>query len=596
MGIRNPEFKLEMFAMYGRRDNSRGDCSPNMKLRDHFFLAVRRTCFAWLAGWLLAPGLWAATNEHGVVATVNPLATEAAITTLKKGGNAIDAAVAAALTLGVVDGHNSGIGGGCFWVIHRANGEVVAIDGREMAPARAERDMYLRNGKADPRLSQAGALAPGVPGALAAYDYVIRNYGKLKLADLLLPAAEIAEGGFSPDSGYAQRLAGTAKDLSRFPAAKMIFLKPDGQPYQRGEILKQADLAKTYRAIAHDGIDWFYRGPFSQVTDKWMSENGGLITEQDFKAYQIKLRPTLKTTYRGYEIVGFPPPSSGGVHVAQILQILEHFDLKSMGANSPDLIHVVAEAMKLAFADRAWWLGDPDFAKVPRGLISPEYAAQLARKIRLDHVTPVPTHGEPPDAQSDIFGKHTTHFSVADREGNWVACTQTINTSFGSKVVIPGTGVVLNNQMDDFSAQPGAANAFGLLGNEANAIAPGKRPLSSMSPTIVLKEGKPVWSLGAAGGPTIISQTLLAIIYLVDFGMDPQTALAQPRFHQQWSPDELKIETKVGTAVLTELEKRGHKLNRVTTFGACQVVGVEKDGTGFTGANDPRGEGRAAVW
>jgi gamma-glutamyltranspeptidase/glutathione hydrolase len=325
-----------------------------------------------------------------------------------------------------------------------------------------------------------------------------------------------------------------------------------------------------------------------------MIKNGGILTAGDFARYEIKQREPVRSRYRGYEIIGFPPPSSGGVHVAQILNILEHFDLQAMGANSVDFIHVTAEAMKLAFADRVYWLGDPDFAKVPRGLVAQDYAGALAKCIRTDRTTSVAEHGTPDAAQTDTFGKHTTHFSTADAQGNWVACTATINTSFGSKVVVPGTGVVLNNQMDDFAMQPGMPNYFGLIGAEANAIAPGKRPLSSMSPTIILKDGKPILSVGAAGGPTIINQTVLAIVHTIDFGADVKSALAQPRFHHQWKPDELKIEKSVGDAVLQELEKRGHKIIPVISLGAAQAVA--KTPKGFAGAHDPRLEGKAQAW
>src|SRR5262249_44425403 len=273
-------------------------------------------------------------------------------------------------------------------------------------------------------------------------------------------------------------------------------------------------------------------------------------------------RQPVTTTYRGRTVVGFSPPSSGGVGVAEILNIVENFDLKKMGSNSADMIHVVAEAMKLAFADRAFWLGDPDLMKVPRGLAVKSYATQLAKRIRMDHTIAVPAHSVPPAALQNYFGKHTTHFSTADSAGNWVACTATINTSFGSKVVIPGTGVLMNNEMDDFAAQPGTANFFGLVGAEANAVAPGKRPLSSMSPTIVLKDGRPVLSVGAAGGPTIISQTVLTIVCMVDFGMNVGTALEQPRFHHQWKPDELLVEKRISEDVVAELQRRGHHIKR----------------------------------
>jgi len=539
-----------------------------------------------------APGVNGAsvTGEHGIVATVHPLATEAAIQAMKQGGNAIDAAVAAALTLGVVDGHNSGLGGGCFMLIRLANGSVAAIDGREMAPARATRDMFLREGKVDSSLSLTGPLAAGVP----AYDYALKHYGKLSLKALLLPAAQLADQGFPINRHYAARIAASVDELKHFEAARSIFLRADGTPFHAGEILRQPDLARSYRAIAATGTDWFYRGPFAKAAGEWMTKNGGLLRAEDFQKYQARIREPVRTTYRGCEIIGFPPPSSGGVHVAQILNVLECFDLKSMGANSADFIHVVAETMKLAFADRAHWLGDPDFAPVPLGLISKEYAARLARQIKLDRVTPVPQHGTPEGAGQNIFGKHTTHFSTADAEGNWVACTATVNTSFGSKVVVPGTGVVLNNQMDDFSIQPGVSNFFGLIGAEANAVAPGKRPLSSMSPTIVLKDGKPILSVGAAGGPTIISQTLLAIINTIDFGLPVDAALAQARFHHQWKPDELQIERKVSETVRNVLVRRGHKLQVVDSLGAMQAVGLGSQANRFSGAHDPRLEGKAA--
>ena len=551
-------------------------------------------CVLCALAWPILP-FGAVAAERGMVATVHPLATDAGVDAMRRGGNAVDAIVAAGLTLSVVDSHNSGIGGGCFLVIRRANGEVVAIDGRETAPAKATRNMFLRDGKAVAELSQTGALASGVPGEVAAFHQAVTKFGKLPWKDHCLSAAKIAEAGFPVTRNYASRLAGVAKDIEKFPTSRAIFLKPAGSPWKAGDTLRQPDLAKTFRALAEQGSDWFYRGPFAKATADWMRANGGLLTEADFAGYVAKSREPLRTTYRGHEIIGFPPPSSGGVHVAQILNILEHFDLKALGANSPDFVHVVAEAMKLAFADRAHWLGDPDFAPVPRGLVDKSYAAQLAKKIDLKKATPVPQHNTPPNATSDVFSKHTTHFSAADSDGNWVACTATINTSYGSKVVVPGTGVVLNNEMDDFSAQPGTANFFGLVGAEANAVAPGKRPLSSMSPTIVLRNGQPILSVGAAGGPTIITQTLLAIIHVVDFGRDPAEALAQPRFHQQWSPDELRIEKKFPAELRRELERRGHKLKELDSIGACQAVGRTKDGKAFLGAHDPRvTDGKAA--
>ncbi|HEY1169850.1 MAG TPA: gamma-glutamyltransferase [Verrucomicrobiae bacterium] len=543
---------------------------------------------------MLRPVTARAASPHGVAATVHPLATKVALDTLKKGGNAVDAAIAAGLMLGVVDGFNSGIGGGCFLVIRRANGEVAVIDGREMAPSGATRDMYVKNGKAMPELSLTGPLASGVPGELAAFDYAQKNYGKLKLADVILPAAEIAEKGFRISQEYADRLNRVVKDLALFPASKEIFLKANGSGYKFTELLKQADLAKTYRTIGEQGVEWFYKGEFAKRAAEWMKANGGIITAEDFADYQPKLRDPLRTKYRDYEIVGMPPPSSGGVHVAQILNILEHFNLVQYGPESLEMYHLIIESMKLAFADRAWWLGDPDFVSVPRGLVSKAYAQELALRVNQRQAGKVEKHSVPPNATTDIFRKHTTHFTVADGEGNWVACTATINTTFGSKVVVPGTGVVLNNEMDDFSIQPGVPNSFGLLGNEANAVAPGKRPLSSMSPTIVLKNGQPVFSVGAAGGPTIISQVLLALVRYIDFGFPPSRLLEQPNLHHQWNPDEVKIEAKAGPYIMDALKARGHTLKQMSSFGACQAIARTSDGQ-FQGAGDPRVNGKADV-
>lgn len=542
---------------------------------------------------IAAAGATSAEATHGMVASVHPAATDAGLRVLKDGGNAVDAAVAVALTLGVVDSDNSGIGGGCFLLIYRANGSLVAIDGREMAPAAATPDIFVRNGKADTALSQAGPLASAVPGALAAYEFAVEHYGKRKLSELILPAAEIAEKGFPLDDSYARCVQRAAGDLGRFESSRAVFFR-NGKPLAQGDILKQPDLARTYRGIAARGSDWFYRGPFAQAVGRWMKDNGGIMTAEDFRNYKICLREPMLSSYRGFTIVGFPPPSSGGVHVAQILNLLETFDLKSL--DEATRLHVTAEAMKLAFADRAYWLGDPDFVKVPRGLMARDYALSLARTINPQHANQTVSHGTPPDWQTDVFKKHTTHFSVADAEGNWVACTATINTSFGSKVVIPGTGVVMNNQMDDFSIQPGVSNYFGLIGNHANAVAPGKRPLSSMTPTLVLKDGKPTIALGAAGGPKIISQVVLELIGMLDLGMSPQQALAQPRIHHQWSPDELMIEMTLPENLQAELARRGHKLKKLPSMGVSQVVARRPDGKGFLGAADPRAGGKAAGW
>ena len=544
---------------------------------------------------LLALPLGQAAEKTGAVVTVHPLATKAAEQAFKQGGNAVDATVAAALTLGVVDGFNSGIGGGCFMLIRKPDGTFVAIDGRETAPQKASRDMFLHDGKADPDLSRTGALAIGVPGALAAYDLAIREHGNIDLAEHLGQAAAIAEKGFALDKAYLRRLGQAVEKLRQFPDSARIFLGPDGNAWPSGHSLKQPDLARSYRKIARHPTDWFYRGPFALKTEEWMLANGGLISRADLAAYKARRREPVRSTYRGFEIVGFPPPSSGGVHVAQILNILETFDLRSMPPNSPRFVHHVAEAMRLAFADRAHWLGDADFAPVPKGLSSKKYASELARRIHPDKVTNVERHSTPPDADTNLFGKHTTHFSATDSDGWWVACTATVNTTFGSGVVLPGTGIVMNNEMDDFSAQPGTPNAFGLIGAEANAVAPGKRPLSSMSPTIVLRDGKPVFTVGAAGGPTIISQAVLAIIHFIDHGMTPAKALGQARFHHQWKPNRLLVEKALGQTTIDELRKMGHTVKVTDSIGAAQALGLGQAGRPFTGAADPRGRGVFSV-
>jgi gamma-glutamyltranspeptidase/glutathione hydrolase len=527
--------------------------------------------------------------------TVHPLATKAAENAFKEGGNAVDAAIASALTLGVVDGFNSGIGGGCFMLIRKPNSEFIAIDGRETAPFKASRDMYLRDGLAKSELSQTGALAVGVPGALAAYNLAISKYGKLVLAKHLMDAATIADEGFVLDDSYLRRLNQAANKLRLFPDSASIFLDDNGIPWPSGHRLKQTDLARSYRNIASHSVDWFYKGAFALKTENWMAGNGGLIVQEDFIRYEAKRREPVRTIYRNHEIIGYPPPSSGGVHVAQILNILENFDLFSMAPDSADFVHVVTEAMRLAFADRSYWLGDADFVSVPRGLASKKYARMLAKKINPTKLTKVDAHSTPLDSDTDLFGKHTTHFSAADSDGWWVACTATINTTFGSGVVIPDTGIVMNNEMDDFSAQPGMPNAFGLVGAEANAVAPGKRPLSSMSPTIVLKDGKPIFTVGAAGGPTIISQAVLAIINIIDHGMTPDQALGQARFHHQWKPNQLLVEKALGRKCIDSLIERGHKVKIIDSMGAAQSLGQNGMGV-FIGSADPRGRGVFSVF
>lgn len=503
-------------------------------------------------------------------ASVNPDATTIAMNVVKRGGNAVDAAIAIAFALGVVDPHNSGIGGGCFILVRLADGRVIAIDGREMAPAAAHRDIFVQDGKANPELSRTGALAIGVPGSVLALHKLQREGGKLNFSDVILPAAELAEKGFAVSPLVADRMVSTAKELQKFPATAAIYLDKSQQPFAANTIITNQDLAHTYRELARLGPDYFYRGDFARKTAEWMKKNNGLVMRDDFANYQIKLREPIVSQFAGYTLYGFPPPSSGGIHVAQILNILENFDLHK--TTSSERYHLMAEAMKFAFADRAHWLGDSDFVKVPLSLTDKTYAKKIARQIQLDKAVNNAAHGDPDLDIPHLMNKHTTHIAAADLEGNWVAITSTINTTFGSKVVIPGTGVVMNNQMDDFSAQAGAANAFGLVGSDANAIAAKKRPLSSMSPTIVFKDNQPVMTLGAAGGPTIISQVVQNLLYTLEFNMPAEIAIKQPRIHEQWSPDLLFVEPTMHEQVRNALVQKGHEVKLWPNMGFSQII------------------------
>lgn len=535
-----------------------------------------------------------ATGQKFVVATVHPMATDAAMDVFREGGNAVDAAVTAALTLGVVDGFNSGIGGGCLILIRSADGSLTAIDGRETAPAAAHKDMYLRDGKPVPSASQTGALAVATPGALAAYRMAIEKCGTKSLARALAPGKQLAEEGFILDEHYARNIRSTASELSRFEGSRDIFFHANGTPLGAGERLVQTDLASTYRNVGEHGTEWFYRGPIANKVGQWIESHEGLLRASDFADYQAKLREPLKTTYRGYEIVGFPPPSSGGIHVAQVLNILEPYDLCAIEKRDRvEATHLIIEAFKLAFADRAHWLGDADFVDVPRGLVAKDYAATLHSKIDSQKATIVESHGTPPHWRQDIFGRHTTHIATADAAGNWVAITATVNTTFGSKVVVPGTGVILNNEMDDFSISPGVPNAFGLIGAESNAVEPFKRPLSSMSPTIVLdRQGSPILTVGAAGGPTIITQVLLAILRTIDFDRSITEAIGQPRFHHQWRPDVVSYEEGIDEKVVDGLRKRGHRLKAIGSAGRSQAIFLDKNHV-LVGVSDPRVPGKA---
>lgn len=523
-------------------------------------------------------------QEKGAIASVNPLATAAGMDAFRKGGNAIDAALAVAFTLGVVDSHNSGIGGGCFILARLADGRIIAIDGREMAPAGAHKDMYVRDGEVQSQLSKTGALASGIPGSVAALHQLQSVGGRLQFKDVLLPAADLAETGFEIDNTLATRLTSQRDSLAQFPATASIFLDANGQALTAGTRLVQNDLAASYRALAAQGPSWFYNGEFARLTEEWMQGNGGVITREDFAAYEVMLREPVTSSFLGYSIVGFPPPSSGGTHVAQILNMLASQRVTEFAA--AERTHLLAESMRRAFADRAHWLGDADAVEIPPGLISAEYAAKRIADFSPLRMTSEVAAGTPINSPDEIPEKHTTHIATADAEGNWVAITSTLNTSFGSKVVVPGTGLLLNNQMDDFSAQPGTPNAFGLIGSEANSIAPGKRPLSSMSPTLVLRDGEPVLTLGAAGGPTIISQVAQVLMYRLALGYDLEQAVAAPRIHHQWRPDLLFVEAAMPQTVKDSLQSLGYDQKDLGNFGATQAIEYNDDR--FISVTEPR--------
>jgi gamma-glutamyltranspeptidase/glutathione hydrolase len=542
-----------------------------------------------------APKQNSARSAAGMVATVQPLATDVGVEVLKKGGNAVDAAIGAALTLGVVDGHNSGIGGGCFILIRTAKGEFIAIDGRETAPMAATRDMFLKNGAPQAQWSQTGPLASGVPGALAAYELALKKCGTKTLGELIAPAAGFAERGFAIDRSLTRALNEEQKDLSRFEGATKVLVRADGREWRNGDLLIQKDLAATLRGVAERGIDYFYNGPVAEKIGSWMSENGGILNAKDFAQYRAILREPITTKYRHWKVIGFPPPSSGGVHVAQILKLLEPYDLHQMNATKPvDVVHLSGEAMKLAFADRVHWLGDPEFTKVPVNLLDDGYLASRRKLMALETAAKVDSHGEPPDWDSRWFGKHTTHLCAVDKEGNWVGITQTVNTSFGSKVIVPGTGVVLNNEMDDFAIAPNTPNAFGLLGSEANAVAPGKRPLSSMSPTIVLNGDEPVLVVGGAGGPKIITQTASLILRYLDLNMPLDEAMEAPRFHHQWRPDKLLVERRAPKEWSDELKERGHDIETAGGLANVNAIGRRVGEAELHGVSEPRISSKAA--
>lgn len=524
--------------------------------------------------------------QNGMVASEHEIASQVGLDILKRGGNAVDAAVAVGFALAVVLPHAGNLGGGGFLVLHDVkSGQNIALDFREMAPRHASRNMFLdENGNIIAGKSLYSHDAIGVPGTVAGLEYALKKWGSLPLSEVIAPAIQLAEHGIPVSYSLAKMLNAAQEKLGKWPSSRTIFFQ-EGRPLRYGERLVQQDLADSLRLISQQGSRVFYRGEIGDKIIAQIQDHQGIMQKSDLRAYKVVERQPVMGNYKGYQIVTMPPPSSGGIHVVQMLNILEQFPLQQWGANSAQTLHYLTESMKLAYADRSQYLGDPDFVHVPvTGLSSKRYAQTLAKRISANHATPS-SHIRPANPlpyESD----QTTHYSVVDQHGNAVSVTYTLNFNFGSGIVAAGTGILLNNEMDDFSAKNGEPNAFGLIGGDANAIAPHKRPLSSMTPTIVLKDQKAWLVTGSPGGSRIISTVLQTLINTIDFQMNPAEAAATPRIHHQWLPDEIRVEKGISADTLELLKQKGHKIVQKSTMGRTQTIQILPDG--IYGYSDPR--------
>ena len=544
---------------------------------------------------------------HAMVASGHELASQAGVEAMRQGGNAVDAAVATGFALAVVLPEAGNLGGGGFMLLRLADGRAHFLDFREKAPAAATRDMYLdAKGNPLPDASVVGYRAIGVPGSVAGLAYAEKKFGKLTLAQVMGPAIRLARQGFALSERDARQLRDPS--LAAFPETRRIFQR-DGHYYQPGDTFKQPELARTLERIAADP-DSFYRGALAQELAASLQKGGGLITAKDLAAYEVKEREPVRGSYRGYEIIAAPPPSSGGIALIEALNILEGYDLAKLGDGSAESIHLVAEAFRRAFFDRAELLGDPDFASVPvAALMDKHYAAAWRETLDPHRASPSADLRRPVQAfekldRMAVLGEpdHTTHYSVVDSAGNAVAVTTTLNDLFGSRVTAEGLGFLLNDEMDDFTSKPGTPNMFGLLQGEANAIAPGKRPLSAMAPTIVLKDGRLFMVLGSRGGPRIITAVAEVLVSVIDYGMNIQQAVDAPRFHHQWMPDVLRVEKDgLSPAVGNRLAAMGHKIEEGYSerskwrghWGDVECVAVAPETGERLGASDSRYEGKA---
>jgi gamma-glutamyltranspeptidase/glutathione hydrolase len=538
--------------------------------------------------------------KHGMVSTQDRLAAEVGRDILARGGNAVDAAVATGFALAVTHPQAGNIGGGGFMVVHLAKqNKTLTIDFREMAPARASRDMYIgADGEVDNRLAQYSHLSAGVPGTVMGLLDALETYGTMSRRQVMGPAIRLAERGFPASYALVESLNEYREQLSADPSTVEYFFK-GGAGYQVGERVVQKDLAASLRRIQKYGADGFYKGKTADLITAEMEKGGGLITRDDLANYKTATRDAVTGEYNGYTITSMPPPSSGGVHIIQMLNMLSGYDLQADGHNSADYLHKLIEAMRRAFADRSKYLGDPDYADVPtQALIDPAYNAAQAATINLTQASR--SADIAPAAKMPYESPQTTHYSVIDKEGNAVSVTYTLNFSYGSGYTVDGAGFLLNNEMDDFSAKPGAPNGYGLVGGEANKIEAGKRPLSSMSPVIVLKDGKAVLVTGSPGGSTIITAVLQMVLNVVEWDMNLAQATAMPRIHHQWLPDRVAVEPGISKDTLDELERRGFTLVKNETGGFARTVlgRVNSVGQGEgvkLGASDPRGPKSAAL-
>ncbi len=533
--------------------------------------------------------------EHGMVVAQEKTAARIGTDILKRGGNAVDAAVATGFAMAVTYPRAGNIGGGGFMIIHSAERhEDIAIDYRETAPAATTPTIFLgADGIPDNAKSRDSALGIGVPGTPAGLALALEKYGsgKFTLAELIRPAIDLARNGVVIGDDSADTLPDWHRRLARWPSSAKIFSRADGTSLREGDVLVQADLAATLEAIAAQGPRGFYEGPVAEKLAHAIDDAGGIMTTDDLKAYQPVIRSPVHGSYRGYDLVSMPLPSSGGIVLVETLNILEGFPLEQMKQGTLASLHVLIEAMKRAYADRAHYLGDPAFVSAPVAtLITKDYAARQRASIDLDHTTP---WADAVSAAPPREGSNTTHFSVVDSFGNAVSNTYTLNFSYGVGLVAEGTGVLLNNELDDFTAAPGASNAYGLVGFDANLPGPGKRPLSSMSPTIVLKNGSPVLVTGSPGGSRIISTVLQVIVNVLDYNMDVAAAVAAPRLHHQWLPDEVRVERGFTDATLDALKAKGHHI--VEPMGQTSANSIEVTGSGLLGAADPRTRGAEAA-